>query len=256
MRSEFNRVGAEYHPTEEYHQPHDPDAITSREITPPAEEIAPCASEFPCMDDIEESGDESDSPSRAKQKKEHFKKRAHQKLLRQMSYLVTSVVAVAIVSGTISNESIVENVQAMGGTTKGDLRFSIQWNDDKYNPNDFDAHCIEPNGYTIMYSNSGYTSPSGGTLDVDIVSPQENVTAVENIIYPSKSEMADGVYLLRVHCFSHNGGKSGFRAEVAIRGRVYKFHYNKELEPGEYIDVANVTVEKGKITMKRLLGGS
>jgi hypothetical protein len=89
-------------------------------------------------------------------------------------------------------------------------------------------------------------------LDVDITYPTTE-TAVENIIYDSRRTMEDGTYRLFVHNYAHNGGTSGFSAQVAVRGRVYEFKYNRELAPGEIVEVAEVTLQNGAFSVKRLI---
>ena len=159
-------------------------------------------------------------------------------------------------TGNITDSIMKENVKAAGGKVDGDLRFSMQWNDEDYNPNDFDAHCKEPNGYHIYYGNKGRLSLSGGVLDVDIINPIRNKAAVENITYANRRDMMDGVYQLFVHCYSNNGGKSGFKAEVEFDGSIYSFVYNRPLKDGEIVQVAEVTLKNGVFSIKELIPSS
>lgn len=140
-------------------------------------------------------------------------------------------------------DSMKQRVKAAGGDVDGVLRFSIQWNDNGDNNNDFDAHCIEPTGNHIYFGNKARRHRSSGMLDVDIVDPRHQTTdgvAVENITYNSLTKMPHGTYQFFVHNFCHNGGRSGFSAEIEFDGKIYAFAYNKELRQGENVAVANV----------------
>lgn len=154
-------------------------------------------------------------------------------------------------SGNVT-DSMKERVKAAGGKVDGVLRFSIQWNDEDHNPNDFDAHCVEPYGNEICYHNKIHMS-TGGNLDVDIINPFPGKPAVENITWPELRNMENGVYQFFVHCYSYRGGRSGFKAEIEYNGEIHSYEYDHELRQGEKIYVANVTLKNGVFTIKDAL---
>lgn len=151
-------------------------------------------------------------------------------------------------------DSMKERVKAAGGKVNGDLRFSIQWNEDGHDNCDLDAHCKEAGGYEIYYGSARKPafSPTRGQLDVDIIDPWGKV-AVENITWADRNTMKTGKYLFFVHQYS-GSAKSGFRAEVEFDGQIYSFDYNKSMRRGESVQVAEVTLNADKtFTIKELL---
>jgi len=149
-------------------------------------------------------------------------------------------------------DSMKQRVKKAGGNVEGVLRFSIQWNDGDNNQNDFDAHCIEPNGHRIYYRNK-HSLHSGGRLDVDIISPGRKV-AVENITWAIKRNMLPGTYQFLVHNYNHSGGKTGFSAEIEYDGKIYSYEYGKELRQDQKVLVAELdfSIEKGIKFIKSL----
>lgn len=140
-------------------------------------------------------------------------------------------------------DSMKQNVKNAGGNVEGIFRFSIQWNDGDNNQNDFDAHCVEPSGNRIHYPKKGQRQVSSGMLDVDIMNPSSqcpNGPAIENIAWTDINRMPEGKYTFLVHNYSHNGGTTGFTAEIEYDGQIYSYAYDRELRQDEKIVVAEV----------------
>lgn len=153
-------------------------------------------------------------------------------------------------------DSMKERVKAKGGNIDAELRFSIQWNEENDNPDDLDAHCKEANGNLISYPKKARVQPSSGMLDVDIVNPNGKV-AVENITWTNRSKMPKGDYEMLVHCYSSNGAKSGFDAQIEFDGTIHEFSYDKKLKQGQKVKVAVINHDgKGNFTIKPVLKSS
>jgi hypothetical protein len=140
-------------------------------------------------------------------------------------------------------DSMKERVKAAGGKIDGVLRFSIQWNTEDDNLNDYDAHCVEPSGNHIFFGTK-MNHVTRGNLDVDIIHPKG--TAVENITWPNINKMQEGVYEFSVHNYTHRGGTSGFQAEIEFNGEILNFDYTKNVRNQEYVKVAQVELKNGE----------
>ena len=152
-------------------------------------------------------------------------------------------------SGNLTDSDMKERVKAAGGSITGDLRFSIQWNEDSKDDCDLDAHCKTP--CTEIYYGHKIDRETNGELDVDIVHPGKNI-AVENITWANKNTMKNGTYKFFVNQFS-GSVKSGFRAEIEFDGQVYSFDYPYSMRSGENVMVAEITYNNGKFSIKELL---
>lgn len=149
-------------------------------------------------------------------------------------------------SGNVTDSIVKQNVKNAGGKVDGDLRFSIQWNEDGKDNCDLDAHCKEAGGFEILYSTARAPrfSPTKGQLDVDIIHPNGNV-AVENITWADRKTMTNGTYRFFVNQYS-GSVKNGFRAEIEFDGNIYSFDYPHPMRTGEDVVVAEVTLKNGE----------
>lgn len=141
-------------------------------------------------------------------------------------------------------DSMKERVKAAGGKIDALSRFSIQWNEDGNNVIDYDAHCQEPNGNHIYYSNKGYVHPSSGRLDVDMINPTG--IGIENIVHTDARRMPNGRYEYSLVNYSSRPSKGGFKAEYEFDGEVYSFEYNQSLKGGEKVNVITVGFDRDK----------
>ena len=162
-------------------------------------------------------------------------------------------------SGNITDSDMKQNVKAAGGNVDGVLRFSIMWNEAQNDNSDLDAHCIEPDGNEIYFSNcrKPQMSRMGGQLDIDITRPMEQMKgkpSVENITWADMSRMKPGVYKFFVNQYAARGSK-GFKAEVEFNGEIYAFEYNHPVR-GD-IQVAEVTLDaNSNFSIKEKLAGN
>ncbi len=146
----------------------------------------------------------------------------------------------AVYTGEPSDGTIAALVQKEGGNTEGVLRASLLWNDSQRNLNDYDLICAEPDG-TLIYYASSEDMDTGGMLDVDVISPQKNVSAVENIAWDDIRKLPEGAYTFYVCNFSDRHGKGGFQAEIAFGNESHLFSYDKTMKEKEIVKVGVCT---------------
>jgi hypothetical protein len=137
-------------------------------------------------------------------------------------------------------DSIKERVKKAGGNVTGDFRASLSW----FNHDDLDLHLIEPSGNRIYYGNK--RSATGGNLDVDMNAGGGTTrTPVENIVFPRRTQMTEGVYQLSVNSFCRRESTDiGFEVEVEFEGTVYSFAYDKPVKDSETIHVCEFKYDR------------
>jgi tRNA A-37 threonylcarbamoyl transferase component Bud32 len=97
----------------------------------------------------------------------------------------------------------------------GDVQATLRWSGDA----DLDLHVIDPDGVEIYFENA--RSPSGGTLDVDMV-PQCGATGnnVENVFWPEGGSIPGVYQAFVVHYGTSCATSAGYELELKIDGEV------------------------------------
>lgn len=131
-------------------------------------------------------------------------------------------------------DSIKERVKQAGGNVSGDLCCRLAW----YNSDDLDLHMLTPGGSEICFSNKRPNGTSG-ILDVDMNAHIISDNPVENIYFPEKKYMREGLYILRVHNFrKRESVKGGFEVDIDFMGDVRHFETKDHLRDNGVITVA------------------
>jgi len=132
-------------------------------------------------------------------------------------------------------DSIKDRVKSAGGKVDGDLRCSLSW----FNYDDLDLHMMEPGGEHIYFSHKK-SRDTGGNLDVDMnAGGRDSRNPVENICYPDKRRMKEGVYKLYVNQYSKRESEDvGFDVEIEFDGVIHSFSYPKSVRNDRNITVA------------------
>ena len=131
-------------------------------------------------------------------------------------------------NGNLAGKSMIKDaVKDRGGKIDAAVRVSIHFPD---TTDDYDLHCVEPNGNHIYFSNRRQTHLSSGMLDLDAQGcdgkfPPEK--RVENLTYADISQMPLGEYKLYVHNYTRLGINIPFNLEVEIDGIISSFTSHK-----------------------------
>jgi hypothetical protein len=140
-------------------------------------------------------------------------------------------------------DSIKERVKAAGGQVTGELRISLSW----FNFDDLDLHVVCPDGFKIYYprTNKRHTR-SGGNLDVDMNAGSGTTRqGVENIIFPIKENMLEGIYEVRVNQFVRRElVDEGYDIQIEHDGNITDVHYDKS--PRNTDIVVNINYSKSE----------
>ena len=138
-------------------------------------------------------------------------------------------------------DSIKERVKAAGGQVSGELRVSLSW----YNFDDLDLHVVTPNGEKIYYGHK-FDFYTKGKLDVDMnAGGAKSREAVENIIFPNKGVMLEGVYEVRVNQYSRRELVDvGYDIQIEHEGNITDMHFPKS--PKNTDNVIKITYSKSK----------
>lgn len=168
--------------------------------------------------------------------------------------------------GEITDSDMRQAVQAKGGRVDGVFRFTHQWNYSKRNASLMDLHVFLPahkssNHKDGCHDNYGNLERVGwnhrkhmstqGVQDVDYTDrAPEGYVPVENITFPSLSNMPEGTYTCKIHNWSLRAPtEGGFKAEIEVGGEIYSYELDRPLKHKEWVTVAEVTLKNGVFTV-------
>lgn len=121
--------------------------------------------------------------------------------------------AASALLGTTTTVSATTTTIVLG---TGDVQATLRWTGDA----DLDLHVIDPEGFEIYYDAA--RSPSGGTLDVDMV-PECGTAGssnVENVFWPEGGSIPGEYQAFVVHYDGSCGGPGTYMLELKIDGEV------------------------------------
>lgn len=166
---------------------------------------------------------------------------------------VTQVrVDTVLVHDTIPEERDIDRVVEEAGGESGYMGMKLVWNEDAQHRVDFDAHAKEPGGDHICYlqHNQNKNQPPtamGGLIDVDMINPTG--TGVENIVWPSKENLKDGVYRFFVHNHknSDDNANNGFNAKIYVGNKSFIYNVTQSIPKNKEVKIADVTISNGEL---------
>ena len=166
---------------------------------------------------------------------------------------VTQVrVDTVLVHDTIPEERDIDRVVEEAGGESGYMGMKLMWNEDGQHRVDFDAHAKEPSGDHIFYlqHNQNKNQPPtamGGLIDVDMINPLE--TGVENIVWPSKEKLKDGMYRFFVHNHrnSDDNVNTGFNVKIYVGNKSFIYNVNRSISKDKEVKIVDVTISNGNL---------
>lgn len=181
-------------------------------------------------------------------------------------------------NGEVADSLLRQQVRGLGGNVDAVMRFSHTWNYDGKNQSLMDLHVFwNKTGYhssnyekvkkethdnyggkaTRVGWNNRKNQTTGAVQDVDFVNPPGKAVPVENIAFPNKGKMPDGVYSFKVHNWQlRQPTSSGFKAEIELDGTIYSYEYPKALGNKQWITLAEVTLKDGVFSIEHFLDSS
>ncbi len=134
-----------------------------------------------------------------------------------------------------------QRVAAGGGSTAGNLRISLAWED----MNDIDLHVLTPDDESIYFAN--VRSDCGAELDVDANVVPTTRTPVENIVWSVPPR--DGTYEVGIHHYTqHPNQPATTKCDILIVvGEEKRILTVRALRPGQFVEVVSFQIRDGQL---------